>query len=221
MRPLQLFIGHIGPVNTLQEQIYGLVMVLATISTVSVVIGLDTISRDVLTFTALGVNLTWGIADMVIYMVIERYDISRRHRLTDIIRAGQMGEGTMNLIEREMERTIVGELDPADRQRICQDIMVSGSRASEDPGHHGRALILGGISYFIITLVPAIVVVLPLLLIEPLELAVRISSLLAAALLFLTGYMWAPLAGMGRLSTGLILLMVGIIITLATLLMGG
>lgn len=221
MRPIQVFIRYIGPVDTLQELVYGLVMVLATISTVSVVIGVNNVSRETMALTALGVNLTWAMADMVIYMVTEKYDISRRRRLTRAISTGQMGDRTMEVIERELEGTIVGDMDPADRRRIYQEILRSGSRASEVRSNNDLRLLYGGMSYFTITLVPAVVVVVPILLISPLELAIPCSSLLAAGLLFLTGYAWAPHAGMGRLSTGLILLLVGIAITLATLVLGG
>jgi hypothetical protein len=46
------------------------------------VIGIDNISRETMALTVLGLNQTWGMGDIGIYMVTERYDISWRHRLT-------------------------------------------------------------------------------------------------------------------------------------------
>jgi thiosulfate reductase cytochrome b subunit len=55
---LRVLTRHIRPINALQELIYGLVMSLATISVVSLAVGLDESTRATLAMAALGVNFT-------------------------------------------------------------------------------------------------------------------------------------------------------------------
>jgi VIT1/CCC1 family predicted Fe2+/Mn2+ transporter len=79
----------------------------------------------------------------------------------------------------------------------------------------------GGLLSLLITVAATLSVVLPLLLVEPLELAFQVASGSVILLLFLTGFIWAPFAGVGQWRAGLGMMSIGIVITLCTLVFGG
>lgn len=212
---------HIGPTYALQEILYGLVMALGTISTISIGIGLGPSSRDILILAAVGVNTTWGLADMIMYMVTKNFDRMRHHRLAEAIRRDPDEEWPLDEIEDDLSETIVATLDPADRQRIYLDILDSEHRAVGRPPRFSAGHFYGGLTCLFLTVMSALPLVVPLLLVEPLSLGLRVSSLLAVVLLFLAGYVWAPYAGLKRGKAGLVMMGVGLVITLATLVLGG
>jgi hypothetical protein len=218
---LHHLIRHTGPTYALQELIYGLVMALGTISTVSIGIGLDPSSRDILVVAAVGVNVTWGLADMIMYMVTKNFDRLRHQRMAEVIRADDDGEYPLEAVEDDLSETIVATLDPADQQRIYLDVMDSASRAVGRPLRFSAGHFYGGLTCLLLTVLAAVPMVVPLLLIDPLSFGLRVASTMAIALLFLTGYLWAPYAGLRRWRAGLAMMAVGAVITLATLVLGG
>jgi hypothetical protein len=212
---------YIGPTFALQEIIYGLVMALGTMSTVSIGIGLEPSSRDTLILAAVGVNITWGLADMIMYMVTKNFDRMRHQQLADAIRDDPEEDWPMEAVENELSETIVATLDPADRQRIYMDIVDSESRAIARLSSLSISHLYGGVTCLLLTVLAALPLVVPLLLISPLSLGLRVASFLAMGLLFLAGYLWAPYAGLRKERAGLVMLAVGAVITLATLVLGG
>ncbi len=211
---------HLGPTFALQEILYGLVMALGTISTVSIGIGLDPSSRNTLILAAVGVNITWGLADMIMYMVTKNFDRMRHQWLADNIKSDPDEDWPM-AVEEDLSESIVATLDPVDRQRIYQDIVDSESRAVGRPVRFHVVHLYGGATCLILTVLAALPLVVPLLLITPLSLGLRVASLVAMGLLFLAGYLWAPYAGLRKERVGLLMMGVGGVITLATLVLGG
>jgi VIT1/CCC1 family predicted Fe2+/Mn2+ transporter len=212
---------HIRPINALQESIYGLVMSLATISVVSLTVGLDGSTRSTIALAALGVNVTWGLADMLIFSVLENFDRSRHRKVVDWVFSEPDEDWAMDAIRQDLEGTIVGRLDPADRERIYQDVLESGTRSLEPRPRFSLAILKSGVLAFIITVASALPVVLVMILVEPVELAFQVASATVMLLLFLTGFVWAPYAGIGRLRAGFALMGIAILITLSTLAIGG
>ncbi|MDW5563731.1 MAG: hypothetical protein SA339_10940 [Methanomassiliicoccus sp.] len=221
LEKVRVLTRHIRPISALQELIYGLVMSLATISVVSLTVGLDESSRSTLVLAALGVNFTWGLADMLILIVLENFDRSRRRKVAAYVFNEPDEDWALDMIREDLEGTLIGRLDPADRERIYVDVLESGMRAIEPQPRFSPAIIKGGVLAFIITVTAAIPVVLVLVLIAPIHLAFLMASATAAVLLFLTGFVWAPFAGIGRWQAGLALMGIGLLISLSTLFIGG
>lgn len=196
-------------------------MALGTISTVSIGIGLDPSSRDTLILAAVGVNITWGLADMIMYMVTKNFDRMRHQWLADAIKNDPDEDWPMDAVESDLSDSIVATLDPADRQRIYLNIVDSEYRAVGRPSCFSIHHFYGGVTCLFLTVLAALPLVVPLLLITPLSLGLRVASLVAMGLLFLAGYLWAPYAGLRKERVGLVMMGVGGVITLATLVLGG
>jgi len=214
-------VRHIGPTYALQELLYGLIMALATISILAVELGLDPGNRYIIAFAAVGVNITWGLADMLMYLITKNFDRLRHQRMAEAIQADVDGDYPLEAIEDDLSETIVATLDPEDRKRIYLDILESESRAVGRPQRITASNLYGGLSCLLLTVMAALPIAVPVLSIDPLPLAVRSASVVAMFLLFLTGYTWAPHASLPRWRTGLAMMGVGAIITVSTLVLGG
>jgi VIT1/CCC1 family predicted Fe2+/Mn2+ transporter len=196
-------------------------MALGTISTVSIAIGLGPGSRDTLILAAIGVNTTWGLADMIMYMVTKNFDRMRHQKMADAIRGDDDGEFSVEAIEDDLSETIVATLDPVDQRRIYLDVLDSENRAVGRPLRFSAGHFYGGLTCLVLTILAAVPMIMALLLIEPLSLGLRVASLTAMALLFFTGYYWAPYAGLRKWRAGLGTMGAGAVITLATQILGG
>lgn len=219
--PFTPFIRHLGPTVALQETIYGLVMVLASASAFSLAFGLTDETRWTVVFASLAVSLAWGFVDMVMWVITRNFDRMRRFYLLERIKKHHGEEWTAEAVEEEVEDTIVGTLDPRDKERICQAILESTRRAPLPDRNIEREAVWGGISAFIITTMTAVPVLAAVALAEPPTVGLRAASLLNVVLLFLVGFSWAPYAGLNKWKTGLILMLVGWAITLTTIALGG
>jgi hypothetical protein len=218
---LRVLTRHIRPINALQELIYGLVMSLATISVVSLAVGLDESTRATLAIAALGVNFTWGLADMLIFSVLEAFDRSRHRMVVDWVFSKPDEDWALDAIRDELSGTVVARLDPVDRESIYQEILESGTRSLEPRPRFSFAILKSSVLAFAITVIASLPVVLTLLVVSPVDLAFQMASAIAAFLLFLTGFVWAPFAGIGRWRAGAALMGIGLLITLSTLFIGG
>ncbi|GEM_PF-5578391 len=212
---------HISPLSALQEAIYGLVMSLATISVVALTVGLDESTRLTIALAALGVNITWGLADMLIFGVLESFDRSRHARMVEQVFSAPEEDWALEAVREDLEGTIVSRLDPADRERIYLDVLESGARSLEPHPRFSREVLRSSLLSFVITVATALPVVAIMMLVVPVHLAFQVSSVTVVLLLFLTGFTWAPIAGVSRWRAGLVLTGIGLLITLSTLVIGG
>jgi hypothetical protein len=218
---IHLLTKHIGPSVALQEIIYGLVMALATVSAVSLVLGVDPATRDTIVLAVIGVNITWGLADMIMFIITKNFDRFRHQFMAEYIRNDLDGEYPLEAIEEDLSETIVGTLDPADQRKISLEIMEMEGRAVGRTPRHSAGHFIGGLVCLGLTTLTALLVVLPLLFLDPVSLGLRSSQITGIIFLFLVGYLWAPFAGLSKWSTGLIMTGSGIVIILATLVLGG
>lgn len=212
---------HIRPINALQEGIYGLIMALATISVVSLTIGLHDSTRTTIALSALGVNITWGLADMLIIGTLESLDRACRARLADRLFSEPDEDWALEAVRKDLEGTVVDRLDPVDRSRIYLDILESGSISLEPCPRFGKEVFKGAGLSFAITVIAALPAVSALMLIGPVVLAFQAASTAVVVLLFLLGFAWAPVAGVARWKVGLALSGIGLLIALSTLIIGG
>jgi hypothetical protein len=212
---------YIGPTVALQEVLYGLIMTLGTMSTVSITLGLSEATRDTMVLAAIGVNLTWGLADMVIYIVTKNFDRMRHRRLAEVLRADPDEEWPLEAIEDDLSETIVGNLDPADQERIYDDILDSGARVVGPYETKSSEHFLGGLSCLLLTMLAALPAAVILMFISPVTLGFRAATVASVVLLFVVGYQWAPYAGLRQGRTGVVMMAVGSLIALATVVLGG
>ena len=221
IKPFEPFIQHLGPTAALQETIYGLVMVLATLSAFSVAFGLNEETRWTVVFASLAVSVAWGFVDMVMWIFTRNFDRLRQHYLAASLKKNPGESGTVEAVQDDLSDTIVGTLAPADRERIYKDVLESAKRAP--PMSHGieRGAFWGGLSAFLITMIATVPVLAPVALVDPPMVGLRIANIMNVVLLFVVGYSWASYAGLKKWKVGITLAVIGTAVTLTTIALGG
>jgi VIT1/CCC1 family predicted Fe2+/Mn2+ transporter len=158
---------------------------------------------------------------MLIFSVMEAFDRSRHRMVVDWVFSKPDEDWALDAIRDELSGTVVARLDPVDRESIYQEILESGTRSLEPRPRFSFTILKSSVFAFAITVIASLPVVLVLLAVSPVELAFLMASAIAALLLFLTGFVWAPFAGIGRWRAGTALMGIGLLITLSTLFIGG
>jgi len=211
---------HLEPSESLTEIVAGLIMVLTFTLAASVVSGGGEDGARAALLGAIGCNTAWGIIDAVLYMMDTVFTRKRRARLARAIASVPDEPAALAAIRRELDPSLESVTSVEDREQLYQRIrntLLDGRL----PARTGlrREDVIGAIAVFCLTLAAALPAVLPLLLINPPTLALRVSNLLVVGLLFFVGYHWAKhvdanpwQAGLGLMALGLALVGVAVVL---------
>jgi VIT1/CCC1 family predicted Fe2+/Mn2+ transporter len=207
----------LDPVERVSEVIFGLLMAMTFVGALSVA----TAGREeirTMMITALGCNLAWGLADAVMYLV-------------------------RTVTERTRKRVLLAQLrdraDPATGQALVADALppriadAAGAeglellrrRLAELP--HVTAPLLGGddfkgaLGVFLLVVVATFPVVVPFMLFDTVALAMRVSNLVALAMLFVAGWILARYAGGSPWRGGAAMAVTGAVLMAAIMALGG
>jgi VIT family protein len=208
----------LDPIDRVSEILFGLIMVLTSTGTLSVV----TAGRaDVKTMIlgALGCNLAWGIIDAGLYLM------------------GCLGERGRGLLRL---RTVQQTSDPDAGRRTLADALPAPlvsvlsrdelesmrQRLTKLPKSRQRAGLtkdewLGALGICLLVLFSTIPVVMPFLFFDELRPALRISNAIAIAMLFMCGYVFAKDTGLRPWPTGLVMVAVGAVMVGIAIALGG
>ncbi len=208
----------LDPVDRISEVLFGLIMVLTSTGTLSV---LTAGRADVKTMIigALGCNLAWGIIDAGIYLM---GILDERGRNFLMVRAAQHAADTddaMQLIKKGLPEPLADVVSDTDleamRQKLRQlpDAPVPAGLTKSDA--------LGALAICLWVFVSTFPVVIPFLFINDLHLALRISNAIAIAMLFLCGYAFAKCLGRRPWAVGLLMVGVGCALVGIAIALGG
>ncbi|MDO5854041.1 MAG: Fic family protein, partial [Thermoplasmata archaeon] len=182
------FLSAMGPGLVLQELLYGFIMELIFVTATRIGM-LQYDSSLQLAIVIIGMNATWGAIDAVVFFLIGGFS-SRKHVM--MIRNGRKGgkdrEEAISYLLDEFGGTPLDALTEEDERRICERILECETESNADIRRDQRQSALSSFGCFVVTLFTLIPVVLPILLIEPLETALIVASALSSCTLFFVGY---------------------------------
>ena len=196
----------LDPIERISEILFGLIMVLTCTSTISVVTA-DRFQIRTMLIGALGCNLAWGVIDAGMYLMA---------RLAERGRNAMLLQNVREAIDRKAARSaIAGSLPPLlasifetsqlefIRDRFCniRDSEVRPRLTSRDW--------IGALGVCILVVLSTFPVVIPFILIDDAKLALRISNVLAIAMLFLCGFSLARHIGLWPWTTGIAMVAIG------------
>ncbi|NTV62102.1 MAG: hypothetical protein HGA65_01015 [Oscillochloris sp.] len=219
----------LDPVDRLVEAIYSILIVLSFTLAVGVIDVDGALAEPAvaawvsqLFVAAFGCAVAWGLIDGAMYVVASRFERGQERRLQREVRA-QPGEAAgAAVIADELERAYPIIASLPERQQLYQSLYRQIASTPEAAERVGREDLAGGLGIALIAILAALPVTLPLVLFpgDP-ALAVRISNLVACALLFWLGYSWARYAGGRPWGTGLRLLILGLTMVAVAIPLGG
>ena len=206
------------PVDRISEVLFGLIMVLTSTGTLSV---LTAGRADVKTMIigALGCNLAWGIIDAGIYLM---GTLDERGRNFLMVRAARHAADThyaRRLIKQNLPEPLAALVSDTEleamRQKLRQlpDAPVPAGLTKNDA--------LSALAICLWVFLSTFPVVIPFLFINDVHLGLRISNAIAIAMLFLCGYAFAKCIGRRPWTGGLLMVGVGCALVGIAIALGG
>ena len=208
----------LGPAERIAEILFGLIMALTVTGATSVVTA-DRSQVQTMLIAALGCNVAWGVIDAGMYLMA---------RLAE--------RGSNALLLREVR----GAIDPKIANRIIADalpplvasvfqppqleLIQEGLRRLPDSETRPRLTRrdwLGALGVCILVILSTFPVVIPFLVFENAQTALRISNVIAMVLLFFCGVIFARHAGLRPWVTGLVMVVIGAALVGIAIALGG
>lgn len=207
----------LDPVERSSEIFFGLIMVLTFTSSISVAEAGQAETREILV-GAVGCNLAWGIVDAVMYLTASFIERARSlTTLTAVRRAADLGRAH-ELIRAAMPPMLASGMNEAEVESLRQHL----NRVDAPPHVHPNARdVAGALAVFALVFLSTFPVAVPFLLVNDVRLALRLSNLTAAALLFATGWTLGKYAGRSALRMGLETVLVAVVLVAITMALGG
>jgi len=206
------------PIERISEVLFGLIMVLTATGTLSVInAGNPEIKTMIL--GALGCNLAWGIIDGGLYLLGRLEDRGRNLMTLRAVKQAAEPAAAQRAIADALPEPITASLAPEDLDLIARKL----NHLSEPPKLPGFAAEdwLGAAAVCVWVFFSTIPVVIPFLFTNDVQLALRISNVVAIALLFVCGYAFGRCTGLSPWPTGLVMMFVGVALTGVAIALGG
>lgn len=211
------FPSVLDPIDRISEVLFGLIMVLTSTSTLSVVSAGRPEIRTMIV-GALGCNLAWGIIDAGLY-VLGCIDERGRGLLTlrAVRRAASPAEARRVIAEALPEP--LSRLPHEHLEPMRQELL----RLPEPPQHPGltKDHALGAVGVCLLVFLSTFPPVIPFLLWGDVQIALRISNAVAIVMLFACGYAYARGTGLRPWTTGLVMVAIGIALVAVAVALGG
>jgi len=206
------------PVERLSEILFGLIMALTITGAVSVATA-DRFAIRTMLFAALACNIAWGIIDAGMYLMARLGERGRNVLAVRAVRETANREDAHRIIADELPPLLAPAFQSAQLELIRERIdKIPASDLSTRLTRRDWQGALGVCAVVILSTFP---VVIPFIVIADTRLALRISNALAVLLLFLCGFLFGRHAGLQPLTTGLIMVGVGIALVSLAVALGG
>ena len=208
----------LDPVDRVTEVIFGLLMAMTFTGTISVATS-DQAAERTMMIAALGCNLAWGLADAVMYLLRTLIERTRNRTLFAHLRSGADAASGQALIADALPPRIAAAAGTEGLEALRQRLIA----APAIPAHSSLGLddFKGALGVFLLVVVATFPLVVPFLLLEQTQLAVRLSNLIGLAVLFVAGWMLARYAGAKPWQGAVALTVTGALLILAIIALGG
>lgn len=207
----------LDPIDRISEILFGLIMVLTSTGTLSVL----TAGRPevkTMIFGALGCNLAWGIIDGGLYVLGCLDERGRNLSTLRAVRSASNADEARRAIVEALPEPLAG-LSNADVEPLRQELL----RLPEPPPRPSLTKddALGALAVCLLVFLSTFPPVVPFLLFGDVQFALRISNVIAIAMLFLCGYAYGRGVGLRPWPTGLVMVAIGVAMVAVAIALGG
>jgi VIT1/CCC1 family predicted Fe2+/Mn2+ transporter len=202
------------------EPMFGVIMVVCFTSLFRLNSDIPDNIVDIVLQAALACCFAWGLVDGVFYVWEGRFETKRKKKVFKDLNKGDKVEATQ-LINSAMEDTYLDYLDEKDRNDVLEKISLGMKKDDPPRGSLKEDLTIIAITVGLVLGTGAFVV-LPFYLIEDLAEALLVSNIMCIMVLFILGfYRWETKSLVERMGSGIVTALVGVIITVVTVILGG
>jgi hypothetical protein len=206
------------PYDRVSEVLFGLIMVLTFTGSLSIAqAGRDDIRAMLI--GALGCNLAWGIIDGVLYLMSCLAEKGRNLSALRAVRSATDSQKAQRLIAASLPPLVSSVLQPEELENVHQRL-----KALPEPPQRAKldkSDWLGAVAIFFLVFLSTFPVVIPFLVMQKAWLALRISNLIAMAMMFLVGCTFGRITGRRPWVTGISLVILGGALVVLTMALGG
>lgn len=222
LKRLSSIFDNLDPGDAIGEVLFGLIMALTWTVGSRLVLneeGLDV--RDLIIAT-IGCNVAWGIIDAVLFTLGTTFFRSRRLKLFRQIRTAKDEGAALAVLAKEfpIEGTPLSA-KPADAEALYRSLLSLTSHAEPVKVSVTKGDLSAALAIFILVSATAIPAVIPFLLIDDADRALRASNLFLIALLFVSGYAWARFSGGRPFYAGITMTCLGLFLVAIAIALGG
>lgn len=217
-RPIRELVRQAGATLALQELLYGFIMALIFVSAARVGV-LEVDSKEHLLMLIVGMNLTWGAIDAILFYILGILDQKKHTRILGDTQSDY--DARKEELMSELEGTAVSVLSKEDTERVCDMILSMGPQDKEEMLSERRDLAKSCLACFFITAVIIIPVAVPILLIEDFYTGLFMASCLSSITMFFGGYYAGRAIGTRPLVSGLVMTGIAWMITIIATYTGG
>ncbi len=206
------------PAERIAEVLFGLIMVLTFTGSLSIV---EAGGEDVraMLVGALGCNLAWGVIDGLFYLMGCLAEKGRNLATYKAVFASTTPEEGRELIASALPPVIASLLQPAELESLRERAV-----KLPEPPHRARLDFKdwwGAFGVFLLVFIATFPVTIPFMVFQRLGWAMRVSNLVAVAMLFLAGFAYGRVIHRSPLAIGVVAVFVGLVIVTFTIALGG
>ncbi|MGB8135448.1 MAG: VIT family protein [Pseudolabrys sp.] len=206
------------PSERIGEILFGLIMVLTVTGATSVVTA-DRTEIQTMLIAALGCNVAWGIIDAGMYLMARLAEQGSNALLLREVRGTADRERAHRTIADALPPLLASIFQPSQLDLIREGIRRLPETETR-PRLTGRDW-LGALGVCILVILSTFPVVIPFLIFDNAQMALRISNAVAVVSLFFCGVIFARYAGLRPWLTGLTMVVVGAALVGIAIALGG
>ncbi|MFJ7311544.1 hypothetical protein ACIQVE_02055 [Pseudomonas sp. NPDC098747] len=208
----------LDPVERTTEVVFGLLMAMTFVGTLSVATATQE-DVHVMLVAALGCNLAWGLADAVLYLIRSRIDRRRNRTLIVKLRETPDASKGRSLLADSLSTNVAAAAGPELLELLRQRLIESAT--PEVPVRLHWHDYKGALGVFLLVVLATLPVVTPFLFIDQASLAVRVSNVIAVIMLCISGWTLARYAGGRPWRSAVVMAAVGTGLLAAIIKLGG
>ena len=213
---------HLDPGSHMGEALFGLIM------TLTFTLGADLVIQEEgregtrqMLIGILGCNLAWGIIDGVLYLLGCAFERGRVQRIGYEVRKARNPDQARRLVAGELDELLTPLTDPQQRDALYSAIVQRVKTEPTLPEPITREDLLGGLESGLLVFSCSIPAVLPFLVFDQPQVALRVSNTILLALMYYLGYRHARHTLAKPWIAGFVFLLAGLFLVVLTIRLGG
>lgn len=215
----RFFARHLDFSDQIGEALFAMIMAMGF--TIAVRFGMDDADNRTLFIAILGCNTAWALVDGIIYILLTLYE--RMHQAHIVTLAQQPDADTVALaaIRDSYDETLAPITNETEREALYQRMLLNVRNQPAPASKLRGGDFVSALALALVSLVFTVPILLPFLLVEDTLLAVRASNVVGIVLLFMLGYVWAKRTSGRPFLLGFVMALIGLAMTVMTILLGG
>jgi hypothetical protein len=196
----------LDPMERVSEVLFGTIMALTFTCTLGIATA-DNIQVQAMLIAALGCNLAWGIIDAGVYLLMNVNNQARRLLMLRAMREAPDLVTAQGIIADALP-PLLASIVPSQQLELMRQKLHELPEPQERPGLTQRDL-TGALGICALSFLSTFPIVIPFIFVGETRLALRISNVVAAAMLFVCGYAFGLRGGLRPWATGVAMVAIG------------